>query len=173
MSNQMQKTAQESHVWTYIRVYDIFTGHRGWAPAAPWTLFRTLTMAPMTANLADIPPQVTYKVRDTPNTRELDNSPTAAWPRRCPQAFRRAGRGSTGRPVVGRAMPKQHRSLRPQAVHMTCAARGAELGRVRARATSTLTTCTPQTQRGSVGVRRSAVSRSPSGWQRVESAQAS
>ena len=169
----MQKTAQESHVWTYIRVYDIFTGHRGWAPAAPWTLFRTLTMAPMTANLADIPPQVTYKVRDTPNTRELDNSPTAAWPRRCPQAFRRAGRGSTGRPVVGRAMPKQHRSLRPQAVHMTCAARGAELGRVRARATSTLTTCTPQTQRGSVGVRRSAVSRSPSGWQRVESAQAS
>ena len=70
MSNQMQKAAQELHALTYICVYRHI--HRGWAPAAPWMLFRTLTMAPMTANLADIPPQVTYEVRDTPNTLEFD-----------------------------------------------------------------------------------------------------
>jgi len=63
-------------------------------------------MAPMTANLADISPQVTYEVRDTPNTWELDNSRTAAWPGDARERVRRARPGSARRPIVGRATPR-------------------------------------------------------------------
>ena len=50
-------------------------------------------MAQMTANVADIPPQKAYGVRNTSNTPELDTLQTSAvWPGRYPRALRRTRR---------------------------------------------------------------------------------